>query len=104
MERLSTFEVALDPQVPHAEAEDRQLVQPGAHLLWKGQEVHEPVELPIQPVPVALGGVGLNHLPGIRDLLSGERRTEITDSNPDLSEKEQMETRGGTSSKRRSGG
>lgn len=51
---ILTFEVALDPQVTHAEAQHRQLVQTRAHLPQEGQEVGQPVQLAVQPIPVAL--------------------------------------------------
>lgn len=49
-----TTEVALDSQVSHAEAKDRQFVQTSADVLRKGQELRQPVQLPVQPIPVAL--------------------------------------------------
>lgn len=56
-----TCEVALDPQVAHAEPKDRQLVQAGANVVAKGQQVRQPVQLHVQPIPVALRRVGLDH-------------------------------------------
>lgn len=54
MRPVLTSEVALDPQVSHAEAKDRQFVQTRANLLVEGQEVGQSVQLPVQPIPVAL--------------------------------------------------
>lgn len=51
---LLTFEVALDPQVSHAETEDGQLVQTGADVLGERQKVRQAVQLPVQPIPVSL--------------------------------------------------
>lgn len=56
-----TCEVALDPQVAHAEPKDRQLVQAGANVVTEGQQVRQPVQLHVQPIPVALRRVGLDH-------------------------------------------
>lgn len=57
-----TVKEALDLQVPDAEAEHRQLVQPGPHLLGEGQQAGELVQLPVEPVSVAFGGVGLGSI------------------------------------------
>lgn len=57
-----TVEVALDLQVPNAEAEDGQLVQPGPHLLCEGQQAGELVQLAVEPVAMAFGWVGLGAL------------------------------------------
>lgn len=69
---LLTAEVALDSQVSHAEAKDRQLVQTRADVLRKGQQVRQPVQLPVQPIPVALRRVRFN-LISAQDLLSAEQ-------------------------------
>lgn len=57
-----TVKEALDLQVPDAEAEHGQLVQPGPDLLGEGQQAGELVQLPIEPVSVAFGGVGLGSI------------------------------------------
>lgn len=49
-----TGEVALDPQVAHAEPQDGQLVQARANVVAEGQQVRQPVQLHVQPIPVAL--------------------------------------------------
>lgn len=54
-----TVKEALDLQVPDAEAQHGQLVQPGPDLLCEGQQAGELVQLPVEPVSVAFGGVGL---------------------------------------------
>ena len=51
---MLTFEVALGPQVTHAEAKHRQFVQTRADVPVERQELRQPVQLPIQPIPVAL--------------------------------------------------
>lgn len=56
-----TSEVALDPQVAHAEAKDGQLVQARANIVIEGQQVRQPVQLHVQPIPVALRGVGFDN-------------------------------------------
>lgn len=71
---ILTAAVALDPQVSHAQAEDGQLVQTGANLLGEGQEFCQPLQLSIQPVPVALRWVGFNNVAAIRRLLSTQER------------------------------
>lgn len=72
-----TFEEALHPQISHAETEDWQFVQARAHLLRKRQQVHQPVKLPVQPIPVALWRVGFNHCIALTDLLSEEFKENI---------------------------
>lgn len=52
-----TVEEALDLQVPDAEAEHGQLVQPRPDLLGEGQQAGELVQLAVEPVSVAFGGV-----------------------------------------------
>ncbi len=54
-----TIEETLDLQVPDAEAEHGQLVQPSSDLLGEGQQAGELVQLAVEPVSVAFGGVGL---------------------------------------------
>lgn len=53
-----TAEEALGAEVAGAEAQDRELVQPGHHLLGEGQQPRQPLQLPVQPLPVPFGGVG----------------------------------------------
>lgn len=53
-----TAEEALGAQVAGAEAQHRQLVQPGHHLLREGQQPGQPLQLPVQPLPVPLRRVG----------------------------------------------
>lgn len=53
-----TAEEALGTEVAGAEPQDRQLVQPGHHLLGEGQQPRQPLQLPVQPLPVPFGGVG----------------------------------------------
>lgn len=67
-----TIEVALDSQVSHAEAEHREFVQTGANLLGKRQELRQPVQLAVQPIPVAFGRVWFNNIVTVRGLLSVE--------------------------------
>lgn len=69
---LLTAEVVLDSQVSHAEAKDRQLVQTRTDVLRKGQQVRQPVQLPVQPIPVALRRVRFNFI-SVRDPLSVEQ-------------------------------
>lgn len=71
---ILTTAVVLDPQVSHAQAEDGQLVQTGANLLGEGQQLRQPLQLPVQPVPVALRRVGFNDVAAIRRLLSTQER------------------------------
>lgn len=54
------MEVALHFQVPDAEAEHRQLVQPSPDVLREGQQAGELVQLAVEPVAVAFGWVGLD--------------------------------------------
>lgn len=49
---------ALGAEVAGAEAQDRELVQPGHHLLGEGQQPGQPLQLPVQPLPVPLGRIG----------------------------------------------
>lgn len=67
-----TVEVALDPQVSNTEAKDRQLVQAGAGLLGERQQVGQPVQLAVQPIPVALRRVRLSTFIALIELLSLE--------------------------------
>lgn len=54
-----TVEEALHLQVPNAEAEHGQLIQPSPDFLCEGQQAGELVQLAVEPVSVAFGGVGL---------------------------------------------
>lgn len=72
LSELLTFKEVFDAQVPHAEAQDGQLVEPGAHVLGERQQVHQPVQLPVQPIPVALRRVGLDDFIAAGDLLPGK--------------------------------
>lgn len=56
-----TGEVALDPQVAHAEPKDGQLVQARADVVAEGQQVRQSVQLHVQPIPVALRRVGFDN-------------------------------------------
>lgn len=67
-----TTAVAFDPQVSHAQSKDGEFVQTGANLLRKRQEFCQPLQLSIQPIPVALRWVGFNNVIAIRQLLSME--------------------------------
>lgn len=71
-----TSEVALYPQVSHAEAKDWQFVQAGANIFGKRQQVRQPVQLPIQPIPVSLWRIWFNNLIAARDLLSEKQKEE----------------------------
>lgn len=72
-----TGEVALDPQVAHAEPKDGQLVQAGANVIGEGQQVRQSVQLHVQPIPVALRRVGLDHHISVGGgLLPAERKQE----------------------------
>lgn len=74
---ILTTAVALDPQVSHAQAEDGQFVQAGANLLRERQECCQPLQLSIQPVPVALRWVGFNNVTAIGQLLSTQERSSF---------------------------
>lgn len=56
---LLTSEEVLGPEVADTQAEDGEFVQAGGDLLWEGQKAGQPLQLSIQTVPVALGGVRL---------------------------------------------
>lgn len=58
MVRTFTLEEALDAEVGHCEAQDRQLVQLGDDIWGERQQAGQAVQLSVQPVPVALGRVG----------------------------------------------
>lgn len=75
---LLTFKEAFDPQISHAESKDWQFVQSRSHILGKGQEVHQPIQLPIQPIPVAFWWVRLNNFIAFRDLSPGRKYKENT--------------------------
>lgn len=53
-----TLEEALDAEVGHCEAQDRQFVQLGDDIWGERQQAGQPVQLSVQPVPVPLGRVG----------------------------------------------
>lgn len=54
-----TLEIALGAQVRDAESQDRQLVQLGEDALVVGQETRQHVELRVEALPVAFGGIRL---------------------------------------------
>lgn len=58
--RILTIEEALDLQVSNTEAKHGQFVQARPDLLSEGQQAGELVEFTVEPVSVALGGVGLD--------------------------------------------
>lgn len=58
--RTLTIEEALDLKVSDTEAQHGQLVQARPDLLGEGQQAGQLVQLPVEPVSVALGGVGLD--------------------------------------------
>lgn len=45
-----------------AEAQHGELIQAGADILREGQQARQLVQLPVQTIPVAFGGVGLGVL------------------------------------------
>lgn len=49
----------LGAEVANAEPQDGQLVQARDHVLWKGQQGGQAVQLRVQAVTVAFGRVGL---------------------------------------------
>lgn len=53
-----TAKEAPGAQEAGTEAEHRQLVQPGHHVGRKGQQPRQPLQLPVQPLPVPPGRVG----------------------------------------------
>lgn len=75
-----TIEEALDLQVSDAQAEHGELVQAGPDLLGEGQQAGELVQLPVEPVSVAFGRVGLDAI-GRRRFGAGgaERASQKTD-------------------------
>lgn len=54
-----TREEVLGSQVADAQAEDGELVQTGGDLLGERQQAGQPLQLPVQPVPMPFGRVGL---------------------------------------------
>lgn len=53
------MEETLDAEVGDCEAQDRQFVQLGDDIWGERQQAGQPVQLGVQPVPVAFGRVGL---------------------------------------------
>lgn len=72
--RKLTVEEALDLQVSDAQAEHGELVQAGPDLLGEGQQAGELVQLPVEPVSVAFGRVGLDAI-GRRWFWAGGSKT-----------------------------
>lgn len=72
--RKLTVEEALDLQVSDAQAEHGELVQAGPDLLGEGQQAGELVQLPVEPVSVAFGRVGLDAI-GRRRFRAGWSKT-----------------------------
>ena len=67
---LLTFEEALDSQVAHAKSEHGQFVQARTDVLGEGQQIGQAIQLPVQPIPVALGRVRLDDPIHSRELLA----------------------------------
>ncbi len=54
-----TREEVLGSQVADTQAEDGEFVQTGGDLLGKRQQAGQPLQLPVQPVSMPFGRVGL---------------------------------------------
>lgn len=72
-----TREEVLGSQVANAQAEDGEFVQSGGDFFWKRQQAGQTLQLPVQPVSVPLGRVGLGTF-GWRLLYPDEHGTERT--------------------------
>lgn len=59
-----THQVALHLQVSDSQSEDGEFIEPGAHIFREGQQASQLVQLPVEPVSMPLGGVGLHTLRG----------------------------------------
>lgn len=67
-----TIVVAFDSQVPDAESENWELVQTSANIVGEGQQVCEPIQFPVQPIPVALWRIGFDGFISFGDLLTAK--------------------------------